>query len=262
MTVARAAFWLALLPSISGCVVLSSTYEAEVQRNRELSEQVEMNELQIEELARRIEELQASEETLQLEHESLSEERLTLLQEIEDTRSGNEKLREQLEAEQRVRALREADIQEISGTYSSLIDNLEKEIEAGKVEIYRLKGRIQVRASEKILFDSGSATLKTEGRGVLARLAAELGELPAHRIRVEGHTDDIPIATALYPSNWELSGARAAGVTRFLLEHGVDATRVEAVGVADQQPIASNDTAEGRARNRRIEIVLVPEALD
>lgn len=111
--------------------------------------------------------------------------------------------------------------------------------------------------TDDVLFDSGSATLKPEAAPLLAKIAALVNVDASHPISVGGHTDDVPIATGQFPSNWELSAARAAGVARFLTGHGVAATRLEATGVADQRPIATNTTAEGRSRNRRVEIALL-----
>ena len=115
-----------------------------------------------------------------------------------------------------------------------------------------------MRALESILFDSGSSRIKRQGREVLAKVATQLRTLDGHRIVVEGHTDAVPIATERYPSNWELSAGRGASVVRFFVSEGVDATVLTAAGHGEYQPIADNGTREGRARNRRIEIVLVP----
>lgn len=251
-----------MLALATGCVVQRTTYLAEVEHARQLAEKLELVELQNEEFQRRIDELETTGETLALERESLSQERLALLAEIEAMRKGNAELSAQLERERRVREQREAEIKEVAGTYQNLVEQLENELESGKLEIHRLRGRLQVRALEQILFDSGSATIKPEGREVLSKLAVQLKAIPDHRIRVEGHTDDVPIATERFPSNWELAGARAAGVVRLLIEQGLDARKLSAVAFADQQPIATNDTPDGRARNRRIEIVLVPEETD
>jgi chemotaxis protein MotB len=93
---------------------------------------------------------------------------------------------------------------------------------------------------------------------VLAHVAEQIRELGGHRVRIEGHTDSVPISTARFSSNWELSASRAAGVARFFVEQGLDPERLTAAGLGEFHPIAPNDSREGRARNRRIEIVLVP----
>ena len=110
----------------------------------------------------------------------------------------------------RERSSKKAEIQQLSGTYQSLVEQLESELRSGEVEIEELRGRLQVRALDQILFDSGSAELEPRGREVLAKVAKQLAKVSDRRVRVEGHTDDVPIATARFPSNWELSVGRAA----------------------------------------------------
>jgi chemotaxis protein MotB len=109
--------------------------------------------------------------------------------------------------------------------------------------------------TDKLLFDSGQATLKPAGLPLLEEMASLLNVDQAHPIVVEGHTDDIPIASAEFPSNWELSTARATTVVRFLISRGVDRSRLGAAGYADLHPLATNGTDVGRAQNRRVEIV-------
>jgi chemotaxis protein MotB len=111
--------------------------------------------------------------------------------------------------------------------------------------------------TDKLLFDSGQATLQTAGDPLLEEVASLLNVDKTHPITVEGNTDNQPIATAQFPSNWELSTARATTVVRFLIAHGVGAERLAAAGYADLHPLDSNATAAGRARNRRVDIVLM-----
>ena len=110
--------------------------------------------------------------------------------------------------------------------------------------------------TDDLLFASGQATLEAKADGLLGEISSLLNVDQAHPISVEGNTDDVPIHSALFPSNWELSTARASTVVRFLIAHGVGANRLTASGNAEQRPIDSNATAAGRARNRRVEIVM------
>jgi chemotaxis protein MotB len=110
--------------------------------------------------------------------------------------------------------------------------------------------------TDDLLFASGQATLEGRAFGLLSEIAALLNVDQTHPISVEGNTDDVPIHSALYPSNWELSTARASTVVRFLITQGVGASRLTASGNAEQRPYDSNATAAGRARNRRVEIVM------
>ncbi len=123
------------------------------------------------------------------------------------------------------------------------------------VDVSAVADRVQLRVKDNILFPTGEAGLSDAGGALLGRLAERLDDSD-YRITVEGHTDDRPIETWRYPSNWELSAARAAAVVRELIEAGIRPTRLHAVGLADTQPIADNDSAEGRAENRRVDLVL------
>jgi chemotaxis protein MotB len=110
--------------------------------------------------------------------------------------------------------------------------------------------------TDDLLFASGQATLNGRSTSLLSEISQLLGLAGEHPVNVEGNTDDIPIHSSVYPSNWELSTARASTVVRFLSEHGVSPGRLTATGYADQHPIASDATPTGRARNRRVEIVV------
>jgi chemotaxis protein MotB len=123
--------------------------------------------------------------------------------------------------------------------------------------IIERRGLVVRVLTDNLLFASGSATLQRGANQLLDEVAQLLNLDPSHPITVEGHTDNQPIATAQFPSNWELSTTRATNVVRFLISRGVSADRLGAVGYADLHPIASNATAAGRAKNRRVEIVLM-----
>lgn len=117
------------------------------------------------------------------------------------------------------------------------------------------RGLVVRLATDGVLFDSGSAALRPDGLRLLAPIATALRRLP-NPVRVEGHTDSNPIATAVYPSNWELSGGRAAAVVRRLERGGLPSGRLEVSGFGDARPIASNDTVAGRAANRRVDVLV------
>jgi chemotaxis protein MotB len=143
-----------------------------------------------------------------------------------------------------------------SAEYESLSKSLAGEIQAGRVQISELQGKMTVRLAEKVLFPSGSATLSKDGKATLGKVADAFKDLKDRIVRVEGHTDNVPIKSSAYPSNWELSAGRAIAVVRFLQAAGVDPAKLAAAGYGEWQPIAPNDTPEGRAQNRRIEISL------
>lgn len=140
----------------------------------------------------------------------------------------------------------------------ALADPLERlvaEYQDDRLRVRRVSQGINLEMRDSILFAPGSARLTGEGEALLAGLAGVLvagGGL----ISVEGHTDDRPIATTRFPSNWELSTGRATAVARFLIGRGLDAARVRAIGYASTRPLAANDTRRGRARNRRVSLVV------
>jgi chemotaxis protein MotB len=155
---------------------------------------------------------------------------------------------------------REDESKKLKATYDGLVKSLQKEVKAGQIEVTQLRDGLRVNVSQDILFDSGSAALDKSGTDVLSRVATQLKK-SSHQIVVIGHTDNKPIRQTLakqYPSNWELAGARAASVVRLFARSGLSNKRMLAVSVADAQPVASNKTEEGRAKNRRIEIRLRP----
>ncbi len=127
-----------------------------------------------------------------------------------------------------------------------------KDVEA----IIEERGLVVRVLTDKLLFDSGSATLQPAGKPLLAEVSKLLNLAPAHPVTVEGNTDDVPVDTTEFPSNWELSTDRAATVVRYLITQGVAPERLAAAGYADLHPVASNATAAGRALNRRVDIVL------
>jgi chemotaxis protein MotB len=143
-------------------------------------------------------------------------------------------------------------------TFQDMVNKFRAMIDSGKLRVRVVRGRMVVELSENILFDSGRAELKAEGQEALTQVAGVLGSIDARDFQIAGHTDNIPIKSARFPSNWELSTRRAVEVTRFLADKGVDPSRLSAAGYADTQPVASNADAEGRRQNRRIEIVLMP----
>lgn len=117
---------------------------------------------------------------------------------------------------------------------------------------------VSFRIPSEVLFPSGEAVLTPAGQAIIDRLLPAFNRVPDYTIVVEGHTDNVPIQTARFPSNWELSAARASSVVRQLEARGLNPTRLRATGLADTRPLASNDTPQGRAQNRRVEITLEP----
>ncbi len=213
--------------------------------------------------------LQAEKERLTAERNDLDARLNTLKEEtnrtIEEQRNRNTELEgdKQMLGESiaLLKKSKEAEVKTVSKTYEELLAEMKGEIEQGQIAITELQGKLTVDVVDKILFDSGQAEVKPEGLAVLKRVVEILMTVTDKVIRIEGHTDNIPIAGALakrYPTNWELSAARALNVTRYLEKEGIDPSILSAAAFGEYQPVAENDTPEGRAKNRRIAIILLP----
>jgi chemotaxis protein MotB len=185
---------------------------------------------------------------------------------LETQRAQLEAEKEELEAAKlelsRSVQVKEGELVELKGTYDQIQDKLKAEIAHGDIRLEQTGGKLRVALVDKVLFDSGEAQISKRGEEVLARVAEILAGLPDQQIQVSGHTDRTPITSKLvaqFPTNWELSVARATNVVRFLAEKAnVPPQRLVASGYGEYKPVASNKTASGRARNRRIEILLTP----
>jgi chemotaxis protein MotB len=154
------------------------------------------------------------------------------------------------------------ELAQLKGTYDGLQEKMKDEIAKGDIRLSQSGGKLRVDLVDKILFDSGEAVISKRGEGVLARVGGVLAAMDDKQIQVSGHTDSNPISEKLasqFPTNWELSVSRAINVVRFLEEKAnVPAKNLIASGYGQHHPVASNKSAAGRARNRRIEILLTP----
>lgn len=225
--------------------------------NQRLLEAIEYSKLLQEDLMRARSDLDRVEKVLADRSAEAGAAMAEMRQNIDQLTADGNELQQQLEAE---RQAREARLAEVQGTYDELVGKLEEEIQRGEVKISELKGKLTVNVVDKILFDSGKAELKVEGIRVLQQIGDILKSAVDKNIQVEGHTDNVPIRGTLaqkYPTNWELSTARATTVLHFLQDKAsIPGERLSAVGYGEYHPIATNGTAEGRAKNRRIQIVL------
>ena len=145
-----------------------------------------------------------------------------------------------------------------SKVFRDLMKRLQSMISAGKLKVEIRKGRMIVKMSDKILFDPGKTKLKEDGKEALKQLAAVLKDIGDRDFLVAGHTDNVPIKTRKFPSNWDLSGARSVEVVKFLQNEGVDPKHLGAAGFSEHDPVGDNSLEDGRRANRRIEIVLMP----
>lgn len=166
---------------------------------------------------------------------------------------------------QKDRRLRE--LEYILSRQDSVLNALNKSVadallgfNADELSIYMKNGKVYVSMSDKLLFKSGDAKVEPKGKDALKKLAEVLNKNPDVSIAIEGHTDNVPIKTSQYSDNWDLSTARANNVVRLLVnEYGMDAQKLSAVGRGEFYPVADNSTAEGKAKNRRTEVILSPK---
>jgi chemotaxis protein MotB len=276
---------------LAGCVS-KDEYLVKVQESEDLSSELLAARSQNARLERENEQLEGDKKELKLEALSLEEEitRLkedstnlvevsearsnTLMKQVEELEQGiaelekeHSRLLEENESLQAEALDLEVDKKEevltMTNTYNDLLEDMKSEIERGNVTITQLKGKLKVNMVDEILFDSGKTTVKAEGVKILKRVGSILLNVKDRTISIEGHTDNVPIGPGLaqrYPTNWELSVARATNVARYLQDNvGVDPSLLSATGYGEYRPIASNKTVQGRAKNRRIEIVIVPK---
>jgi chemotaxis protein MotB len=160
----------------------------------------------------------------------------------------------------RLRALGavEREVRERNQIYEDVIGRFRSLIDAGRLSVSIQRGRMVINLPQDILFQSGSATLGSEGRQTLSEVGTVLAELGDRTFQVEGHADNVPISTEQFPSNWELSAARALSVLHLLVREGVPPESLSGAGYGEFQPVADNDSSDGRRLNRRIEIVMLP----
>jgi chemotaxis protein MotB len=237
---------------VAEAAMWKTDHEAELAKNKELSEKLAN-------LRAEVEVMQVETKALQDKVRSTEGNLVAKQQDLNGLKQENARLQalvDELSTSKKKLEAAKADLEKRSAEYGQLAVSLQTEIEQGRVELSELKGKLTVKMKDKILFASGSATVGKDGLAALAKVAEALRGVQGKVIRVEGHTDNVPTGGAPWASNWELSAARALAVVRALQDKGVDPTRLAAAGYAEFQPIAENETPEGRSMNRRIEIVL------
>ena len=216
------------------------------------------------EKAQEISALQAQRAALEQQMRDLQQQKITL----EKDRAALEREQGQLRAQNEALEAQKTQLLNASkksqSQYDALVADLNQEVQKGQLQVRRYKDMLTVDVAEQLFFDSGRATLKETGKEVLKKVADAMKSYEDKAIRVIGHTDNVPITGGLqkvFPSNWELSAARATTVVRFLQDSGIEPERLIATGRAEYAPVASNDSPDGRQKNRRIEITLIDRNL-
>lgn len=242
----------------SGCMT-KGTHNAQMAKLREEKDaQIADLDKQIAELTKKRDALQkAVDEQTALAGEMKS--RLEKLgQNVDSLTKDNAEAAARLEELRKQKAAADARL----ATFKGLLSQLRSMIDSGQLKVVIRKGRMIIALPNDILFDSGKTSVKKDGKTALEKVAQVLATVPDRDFLVAGHTDDLPIKTAQFPSNWELSTARAVEVVRFLVSKGMSGKVLSAGGFAEFDPVVANDTDEHRAQNRRIEIVLQPNISD
>ena len=204
-----------------------------------------------EDLRKRQEEVKALEAQIDEISRAAHDDRSKSAKNVDDLRKRLDELRAARAASEKRAAL-----------YRSIALRLKAQIDAGDIQVVVRDGRMVVLLPNDVLFDTGRTEVKAPGQESLKAIAGVLRTEADRHFQVAGHTDNVPIRTARFPSNWELSTGRALRVMHFLKEQGVPAASLSAAGYADVDPISANDTPEGRKQNRRTEITLQPDVSD
>jgi chemotaxis protein MotB len=243
-----------LCTGLSACVSKKQYLAREADLTQQLSQEsatLHATRSQLQEAEKRRDQYQAELTTLQSQYEILQRQHDEVTDKLNQVSQTTAALQTDLAARESVLALQR-----------KIEQDLQEQIANQEVKIEEIEGQLRVTFVDKILFSTGSATINEKGQATLLRVTQSLRQQQDRSILVEGHTDNVPISTALqnrFPTNWELSTARATSVVRFLQDAGdIEPERLSACGYSYYRPVASNDSEEERSQNRRIEIILVP----
>jgi chemotaxis protein MotB len=234
---------------------LNNKYKALTDENNSLKEQIKKLTGNVAYITGQRDEL---DKVLKLKTDDLSRAISESRKKVADLEAENKKLKENVVQLQ----TKSKEVEKQSSTYQELLQEMKGEIAQGQIAITELKGKLTMDVVDKILFASGESAVKKEGLAVLKRVVEILKNVKDKNIRIEGHTDNIKITSRLakvYPTNWELSAARAINVTKYLQQQGINPKMLSATAFGEFQPLSDNSTPEGRAKNRRIAIILLPK---
>lgn len=237
-----------------GCGYSEEEMQAKIQRIDELEGLLRDSRTESEERQTRIQALEA-------QNAELGERLRALGQTVEGLESERGDLQSSLaETSRALDELRQRERQQAErlNVFRQMLERFASMIAAGRLRVRIVRNRMVIELQNDILFASGRAELQPEGEDALREIVGVLNSIENRQFQVCGHTDNIPMRSSRFASNWELSTTRAVNVVQFMIENGMSGERISAAGYAETQPVASNGTAEGRAQNRRIEIILLP----
>ncbi len=238
---------------MSACVS-SSKFEAALAEKEAMSQSLESAQ---NEISRNKEQLKKAEQEL-----AAARAKVTATQnELAELEAKKQALQKELsDSQEKMATLSniEAETKRRNEIYAQFVNRLKTMIDGGQLTVSIEQGRIVINLPNNVLFKSGSAHLNPDGKEALTQIAAVLSQFSDRRFQIEGHTDNLPIKSARFPSNWELSTSRALTVVHLLTDMGVAPENISAAGFGEFHPRADNATEEGRKLNRRIEIIMLP----
>jgi chemotaxis protein MotB len=242
---------------VAGCVT-TGTYDAKVNELKQATAREQALAGERDDLRKRLDATSAELTDIKQKLTALGANFETVSSERGQLQAGLQDAQQRLEELRKQKALAEAR----AATFRTLVEKLRSMIDSGQIKVTIRNGRMLIALPNDVLFDSGKTAVKPDGKAAIAKIAQVLATIPDRRFLVVGHTDNVPIKTARFPSNWELSTARAVEVAQLLITGGMRPQVLGAAGYAEFDPAGANDTPELRAQNRRIEIVLEPNLAD
>jgi chemotaxis protein MotB len=242
---------LAAVALVGGCGIDKEVYEAKVAELNKTKAELDQTKKDADEAKRRCEATQAK---LDAENMAMKQKLVALGQDITKLTSSSEEDKKRIADLQKRQEAAEARAKQ----FRDMVAKFKSMIDAGKLQVEIRDGLMLVKLPDNILFDPGKTDLKPAGKDAIAQVTSILSGIEGRKFQVAGHTDNVPIKSAKFKSNWELSAARAVEVTKLMVADGMDPKRLSAAGFADELPVADNATDEGRRANRRIEIVVQP----
>jgi chemotaxis protein MotB len=255
-------FWLTLAlaaPSLSGCVVWQSKYDALKQEYDAFKADADKRERDQQATIQKLEDALRAETARVAE---LEKQLIAMRSDLIALAADKTKLAaSQAQLTQALKELeeRKAAADKRVAEYRDLLSRFKALIDSGKLSVRIIDGQMVVELATDVLFPSASAALSPEGLNAVTEVAKILATIPGRRFQIAGHTDNIPIRTGKYPSNWYLAFDRAHSVLQAMISAGLPNTSISAASYAELRPVAGNDSDEARAKNRRIEIIVVPD---
>lgn len=234
---------------------LSVSLKSESAKSTDLSQKATALEAKAGTLEQKASSLEQKASSLEKTVTAVSKDKSILEGSLTQVQSDNDKLRTALAEMEKNKAETEKRVAE----YQDLLVKFKTLIDAGKLNVRMVDGRMVVALNSDLLFRSGSSSLTTDGQKAVQEVAALLQAIPDKKFQIEGHTDNVAISGGKFASNWELAAARAISVLKKMVEAGMPDTRISAASYGEAKPARPNDTKEGRAANRRVEIVVVPD---